>query len=131
MGSQSRGSKKSNRKRDDPIHVAREREATLREEGKKRNNRERQARYRAKKKDDLEASSLASPIDSTPPPSDSVPPASPLVCHSPVVLHDPIPSLSLLHTYYHLHLLLLHFIFLLLLCHHYLHPMMLVALQRL
>ena len=65
MGSQSRRSKKSNRKWDDPIHVAREREATLREEEKKRNNRERQAQYRAKKKEDLEASSLAPPIDST------------------------------------------------------------------
>ena len=94
MGSQSRRSKKSNRKRDDPIHVAREREATLREEEKKRNNRERQAQYRAKRKADLEASSLAPPIDSTPPPSDSVPPSSPPVCHSPLVLHDPIPSLS-------------------------------------
>ena len=107
MGSQSRRSTKSNRRRDDPIHVVREREAMLCEEEKKRKNRERQARHRAKKKDVLGASSLppcrdpAPPTSSdpippctTPPHSDPIPPHSPSTRHSPSPIHDPIPPLS-------------------------------------
>ena len=85
MGSQSRRNRKSNRKRDDPIHKVKERQEELcMEEKQRKKNREAQARSRAKKRE----VSFVEPISPHPPPNPTPPSSSPTPslhsspCHS-------------------------------------------------
>ena len=89
MGSQSRRSRKSNRKRDDPIHKVKERQEELRMEEKRKKNRETQARSRAKKRE----VSFVEPVSPHPPPDPTPPSSSPTPSLHSSPRHEPtMPS---------------------------------------